>query len=315
MRVLSTIDELPAGLRFVFTLGIFDGVHRGHRRALQRTVAAAGEHGAESVVITFEPHPAQVLRGSAPPLLTDPAERLSRLARAGVETTVVQRFDVEFAAQSAEQFLRRLADGRDLAAILMTAESAFGHAREGTLAEATRLSDPLGFSVIEVPQLAIAGIPVSSSRLRGMIETGRLAQARQLLGRDYAVIGEVVRGDGRGRKLGYPTANLGFEQPVAKPRDGIYAVRVSWGGDDPLAPSRRAGGVASLGTRPTFGGGERVLEVFLFDVDEVLYGQRLRVEFARRQRGEKRFASVDALIRQIDSDARRARLILARTQR
>ena len=311
MRILSSIDELPAGLRFVLTLGIFDGVHRGHLRALARTVAAAGKHRAESVVITFEPHPSKVLRGIAPAALTDPAERLSRLARAGIGTTVVQRFDADFAAQSAERFLRRLTNSRDLAAMLMTAESAFGHDREGTLSEVRRLSGTLGFAVIELPQLASAGAPISSSRLRAVIELGQLAQARRLLGRDYAVIGEVVRGDRRGRQLGYPTANLRFEQAVALPPNGIYAVRLSWGGRDPLVPSRRAPGVASLGIRPTFGGGERVLEAHLFDVDEDLYGERLRVEFVRRQRGEKRFPSAAALTRQMDRDAVRARELLA----
>jgi riboflavin kinase/FMN adenylyltransferase len=124
-------------------------------------------------------------------------------------------------------------------------------------------------------------------------------------------VGTVVHGNRRGRTLGYPTANLSFADPVALPEDGIYAVRASWGGADPLRPARRADGVAALGVRPTFGGGDRMLEVYLFDFNESLYGERLRVEFVRRQRGEKRFASAAALVRQMDLDARRARDILS----
>ena len=139
---------------------------------------------------------------------------------------------------------------------------------------------------------------------------GRLATARTLLGRRFAVVGTVVHGDGRGRELGYPTANLAFDQPVALPPDGIYAVRASWDGADPLHPRHRADGVASLGVRPTFGERTRLLEAHLFDVSPDLYGRRLRVEFVRRQRGERRFASAAALVTQMDLDAARARRIL-----
>jgi riboflavin kinase / FMN adenylyltransferase len=312
MRLLGDIDELPAGRRLAATLGIFDGVHRGHRRVLRQTVRVAAQLAAEPTVITFEPHPAKVLRGVVPPLLCDPDERLAHIAAAGVTVTVVQRFDHDFAAQTAEEFLRRLARGRDLAAMVMSAESAFGRDRAGTLGEVRRLARPLAMKVVEVDQVQAGGQPISSSRIRELIGAGRLGAARSLLGRPYAVVGEIVHGDGRGRQLGYPTANFGFAEAVALPPDGIYAVRVGWGGEpDPLSPSRRADGVASLGVRPTFGGGRRVLEAYLFDIDEELYGERMRLEFVRRQRGERNFASVDGLITQMDRDAKRARQILA----
>lgn len=313
MEVARSVDELPAALRFVFTLGTFDGVHRGHQRVLHRTVEVAKAHRARPVAMTFEPHPAAVLRGLDPPLLCDPAERLARFAEAGIGLAVVQRFDLEFAAQSAETFLRRLAAGRQIGAIVMTPESAFGHDRDGTLEEVRRLAPELGFEVVEVAQLSAEGRAISSTRLRALLRNGRLADARRLLGRDYAVIGEVVRGDARGRQLGYPTANLHFEREPVLPPDGIYAGRASWGGDDPLRPARRADAVASLGVRPTFPGGARVLEVHLLDVEEQLYGQRLRFEFVRRQRAERRFSSVDSLVRQMDEDAARARRILGRS--
>ncbi|HUG47482.1 MAG TPA: riboflavin biosynthesis protein RibF [Candidatus Limnocylindria bacterium] len=312
MQLVDGVDALPADRPLAVTLGIFDGVHRGHLHCLRETIAVARRLEAAPVAITFEPHPAAVLRGAAPPLICPPEERLSRLAAAGVELGVVQRFDHQFAAQSAEQFLRRLADGRRLAGLVMTAESAFGHDREGTLAEVRRLSRPLGFELIEAAQLVLDGGPVSSTRIRELIEGGRLAAAARLLGRPYAVAGEIVHGDGRGRELGYPTANFGFAAEVCLPPNGIYAVRVGWGGADPLAPERRADGVASLGVRPTFGAGARVLEAFLFDISEDLYGERMRLEFVRCQRGEKRFSSVADLIAQMERDAARARAILRR---
>jgi riboflavin kinase/FMN adenylyltransferase len=152
---------------------------------------------------------------------------------------------------------------------------------------------------------------VSSTRVREALAAGRLAEVKRLLGRRYAVTGTVVRGDRRGRTLGYPTANLSFDAPVALPPDGIYAVRAAWGGRDLLNAQRGANGVASLGVRPTFGaGGARWLEVNLFDVNENLYGRKMRVEFVRRLRGEKQFASADALVRQMDRDAARARAVL-----
>src|SRR5262249_21373081 len=155
-----------------------------------------------------------------------------------------------------------------------------------------RLSQELGFDVVHVSALPAADRRISSGWLRELVGNGQLSTVRRLLGRPYAVTGTVVKGDGRGRDLGFPTANLAFGKPVALPPNGIYAVRVGWGGRDPLRPDRRADAVASLGVRPTFGGGERLLEVHLFDFDGDLYGQQLRVEFVRRQRGERKFGSV-----------------------
>ena len=312
MQRVAGIDELPRDLRFVATLGVFDGLHRGHA-AILRTLAGAAERlRAVPTVITFEPHPEAVLRGAPPLLLCDPEERLARLDAMGGGLVVVQRFDRDFAAQPAEGFVERLARGRDLAGLVMSPESAFGRDRQGTLDRIRALSAERGFTLDESPSLELGGERVSSTRIRQLIEAGRLADAAALLGRRYAVIGEVVPGDRRGREMGYPTANLAFDEPVVLPPDGIYATRVSWGGEDPLRPGRTADGVASLGVRPTFANdGVRLLEVHLFDFDEDLYGQRLRVEFVRHQRGEQRFRSVDALVRQMDRDATRARWILA----
>lgn len=310
-RTLRSIDDLPGKLRFALAIGVFDGAHRGHRRVVRALLAAAQRHHAEAVALTFDPHPSEIVRGAAPPLLCDPDERVALLHGLGVTTVVLQHFDQAFADQAPEVFLGRVRTGRELVALVMTPESAFGHDREGTIGKIRRLAPELGFELVEIGQLASRGAVVSSTRVRDALSAGRLAEARRLLGRSYTVTGTVVRGDRRGRTLGYPTANLSFDAPVALPLDGIYAVRATWGGRDHLHPGHRADGVASVGVRPTFGpGGARVLEVHLFDIDENLYGKRMRVELVRRLRGEKRFASAAALVRQMDRDAARARAVL-----
>jgi riboflavin kinase/FMN adenylyltransferase len=315
MKRLTSIDALPKGLRFVLAIGVFDGAHRGHKKVIDALAAAARRHNAESVALTFDPHPSEVVRGEAPPLLCNPDERVSLLRGLGVSTVVLQHFDRAFADQSPAAFLERLRQGRDLAALVMTPESAFGRDRQGTIASIRRLAPELGFELVEIGQLENQGKVVSSTRVRAALGAGRLSEVRRLLGRPYAVTGTVVRGDRRGRTLGYPTANIQFERPVALPPDGVYAVRAAWGGRDLLHPQRRADGVASLGVRPTFEtGGSRRLEVNLFDVDESLYGKKMRVELVHRLRGEKKFGSAAALVRQMDRDAARARALLGVTR-
>ena len=311
MQVHADVDGLPAGVRLAVTVGVFDGMHRGHLRLLRSLASAARRWHAEPTVVTFEPHPDAVLRGAPPPLLCDPAERLGWLELAGVRHAVLQRFDETFASQTPEAFLGRLRSGRDLAGLVMSPESAIGRGRAGTPERLRELGAREGFRVEVVAPLETGGGLVSASRIREALAAGRLSEARRMLGRDPAVTGRVVRGDARGRSLGYPTANLAFDAQVALPADGIYAVEAGWGGPDPLHPAWTAGGVASLGVRPTFEPGARVLEVFLFGVDDDLYDQRLRVVFVRRQRAERRFASADALVAQMDRDAARARAILA----
>ena len=311
MKGLTSIDSLPKGLRFVLAIGVFDGAHRGHKRVINALLTAARRHRAESVALTFDPHPSEVVRREAPPLLCNPDERVSLLGGLGVSTVVLQHFDRAFAGQSVEAFLTRLRKGRDLAALVMTPESAFGHDREGTIAAIRRLAPKLGFELVEIGQVESQGRAVSSTRVRAALAQGRLSEVRRLLGRPYAVTGIVVRGERRGRTLGYPTANLHFERPVALPPDGVYVVRAAWGGRDLLNPQRRADGVASLGVRPTFEAqGARRLEVNLFGVDENLYGKKMRVEIVRRLRTEKKFGSAAALVRQMDRDAARAREVL-----
>ncbi len=311
---MENVIDLRARRRrgpLVVTIGAFDSLHRGHQVLLAGLVKEARARDLPATVITFEPHPDTVLLGRAPLVLCDPAERMARFAGLGVDVLVRHPFDLTLATRSADDFVAGLVEAGPLAALLMTAGSAFGHHRAGTLTSLAPLARRLEFALVEVPELILAGGRVSDSRVRELLTAGRLGRARDLLGRRPAVIGTVVHGDGRGRGLGFPTANLAFAEPVVLPPDGVYAVRASWGGRDPLRPRHRADGVASLGVRPTFGASARLLEAHLFDVSPDLYGQRLRVEFVRRQRGQRRFASVGALVAQMTRDAARARSLLA----
>ena len=260
--------------------------------------------------MTFQPHPRASFGARRPSVLCDPLERAARLAELGVDHLVVERFDATLAAQSAEDFVGPPAGRATLGRA--------GHDRR--LGLRPRAWRQPGLDAGPRRPRWLRCRPGRSARQPGRRHLEQsdprrrggwpLAEAARLLGRRYAVTGTVVHGDARGRTLGFPTANLAFEAPVALPPDGIYAVRVSWGGD-PLQPERRADGVASLGVRPTFGHGSRVLEVFLLDFDEDLYDVRLRVEFVRRQRGERRFTSVEGLVDQMQRDVARARAVLA----
>jgi riboflavin kinase/FMN adenylyltransferase len=310
MQVHPGIYALPAGMRLAVTIGVFDGMHRGHLRLLAATVDTARRLDAAPAVVTFDPHPDLVLHGTPPPLLCDPGERLALIARAGITHIAVEPFTPELREETADRFVERLRATRRLVALVMTPESAFGRDRQGTPAYLAGLGAVDGFELVVVPQLQVGGEPVSMTRIRLALGAGRLSLVARLLGRTPDVVGTVVHGAGRGAQLGKPTANLALDENVALPPDGVYAVRASWGGADPLDPVRRVAGVASLGQQPTFGGTDRLLEVHLFDFGEDLYGVRLRVEFVRRQRGIRRFASAAALMAQMDRDAARARQLL-----
>jgi riboflavin kinase/FMN adenylyltransferase len=248
------------------------------------------------------------LRGRVPPRLSDPEQLIEAMAQMRIDELVVQPFDRDFAALEPEAFLRLLGAGRGLRAFLMSSETAFGRDRSGTVEATTAIGRRLGFDVVVVKPVILGGQAVSSSRIRAALANGHLAEARRLLGRPPTVTGRVVEGAGRGRELGFPTANLAFDTPVALPADGIYAVQALF--QSPGERWHTAPGVASLGVRPTFGGGERLLEVHLFDTDRELYGSTMRVAFVRRLRGERRFANADALVRQMQVDAERAKAVL-----
>jgi riboflavin kinase/FMN adenylyltransferase len=286
-------------------VGNFDGVHRGHQALVAAAVARSRASGGSAVVLTFDPHPARVLRPqAAPAALTTLAQKEELVAALGIDRLVVVPFDARLAALSAEAFAREVLQQALVARHVVVGESfRFGRGREGDPRRLETLGASLGFAVEVVPPLVEGGRPISSSRVREAVERGDVGEARTLLGRDYFVDGEVVHGDGRGRTIGVPTANLAPAEQIL-PAHGVYAARCQ-----PGAGAWHAAAV-NVGERPTFGGGRVRLEAHLVDFEGDLYGARLRVAFHERLRGEQRFESKDALVAQIrrDIEAARARL-------
>jgi riboflavin kinase / FMN adenylyltransferase len=282
VNVVREPAELPAARRSV-ALGTFDGVHRGHLRVID----AARNAGLRTSVVTFDPHPRAVLGGGVE-LLTTLERRLELLGDAGVEDVLVLRFDDELAALSAEEFAERMLRGIGAETIAAGETFHFGRGREGDL----DLLDRLGFDVRRVPLVE----HVSSSRVRELVHAGEIERAATLLGRPPEVEGIVVRGDGRGRELGFPTANLDVPESLLVPPDGVYA---GWAGGHRAA--------VSIGTNPHFDGVERRVEAHLLDFDDDLYGKRLVVEIWAPIREQRRFDSLEALVAAIDDDVERTR--------
>ncbi len=292
-------------------IGNFDGVHRGHRGVLVRALDEAARHGLAPAVLTFAPHPAEVLGRGAPPTLTRLARKVALLEALSPSLRVaVQPFDLAFAAQTPEAFARELLAGRFGARQVFVGENfRFGKNRSGDFATLTELGRALGFSVKTEPLARDEFGPWSSTRARRALGAGDLDDVARVLGRPHALEGVVVRGQGRARHLGFPTANLeGVEE--ALPPYGVYAVRVDRAGaegaeGEPLGP-----GVANIGVRPTLAAGFAV-EAHLLEGGRDLYGERLRLHLVARLRPERAFAGVDELREQIGRDVEAARIALA----
>lgn len=301
-----SLEELPDVGPAVITLGVFDGVHLGHRRVARETERAARERGASSVALVFSPHPDEVLnRGMQVQRLLPPEETLKRLEGAGIDHALQIRFDDALRAMEPDAFLAALAPRIDLRGIAMTAGSAFGRARAGTPERVAQIGAERGFDVVLVEPLSVEGEPISSSWIRRALADGDLDLATRLLDAPPILRGTVVTGDRRGRELGFPTANLAFDYTPALPALGIYLGRVD-------VPERDVGprhpALVSVGVRPTFHDDGRVLvEAYLLDWEGDLYGATLDLELIARLREERRFDSVEALITQMRADEAEAR--------
>lgn len=293
------------------TIGFFDGVHLGHQVVIGEARRLAAELGARSAVVTFDQHPAAVVRPeSAPKLLTDLEQRLELLAATGIDYAVVVRFDEERSLETADDFVRHeLVECLAARAVIVGADFHFGHGRKGDVGLLERMGADHGFEVDGLELLASgrAGARVvSSTAIRAALDAGDLDAANRMLGRAHEVRGTVQRGDQRGRELGFPTANVAVPEGMQLPADGIYAgwyVRPD-GVEHPAA--------ISLGRRPTFYADQpySLLEANLLDFEGDLYGERARVRFVGRLRGEERFESADALVAQIGRDVEQARAVL-----
>jgi riboflavin kinase/FMN adenylyltransferase len=297
--------SLPRRLREpVVAIGNFDGVHRGHAHIFAEARRRAHAHGGEAVVLTFDPHPAKVLAPAfAPPLITPLARKLELIALSGMDAVVVEPFDRNFAAHSAEAFAREvLAAGLGATHVVVGYDFTFGAKRSGNVELLTELGRGLGFGVTVVPPVSVDGIVCSSTKVREFVLEGRVDGAALLLGRPPEVEGEVVRGAGRGRTIGVPTANVRPDTELL-PKNGVYA---GWG--ERLRDGTRWGAAINVGTNPTFVSGQAIsVEAHLLDCDSDLYGEQLRLGFVRRLRDEERFPSREALVAQIGRDIEQAR--------
>ena len=301
MRLFHGYENAEIARPTVLTLGVFDGLHLGHQLIMRTVVERARAAGAVPTAVTFDPHPRAVLHpASAPPLLQTFDQKIEAFGVLGIEQAIVIRFTPEFARVRAEEFLRDVVHERLHAReVYLGRGFAFGHKREGDVELLRRVGERLGFRAGEVPEVRLRGQRISSSRIRELLAEGRVNLARRMLGRPYGVEGRVVRGQERGRTLGYPTANL-LPQNRVIPARGVYVtatlIEGTW---------RRS--VTNVGVRPTFGqDAAPSVETYVLGWGGDLYGDVVRVRFLHRLRPERRFSGVDELKRQIEADVMRA---------
>jgi riboflavin kinase/FMN adenylyltransferase len=308
VRPAALLPSLPNGS--TVTVGSFDGVHLGHQAVLREIDRRARAARRASVLVTFDPHPLEVVNPeAAPPLLTTGPERLEILALSPLDYVLLMRFDRRLASLPPDQFVRDVLLGRcAMRELVIGHDHGFGRGRSGDVETLRLLGEVHGFGVDVVAPVDFGGQHVSSSRIRRAVAGGDLATAGALLGRPYGVVGRVGEGERRGRLLGVPTINLSELSPrKLLPPDGVYAVRVEWRGG-------QAGGMMNQGPRPTFQDGRRVLEAHLFEFDGDLYGEWVRIEWVERLRDTEPFASVEHLKAQLQHDRQRALAVLAGTR-
>lgn len=315
MQHLCSFNEAAFQHAFA-TIGTFDGVHRGHQAILDPLVEAAHASQNPAVVVTFSPHPMQVLREIREPMcLTTADERAALLGKLGIDAVITLTFDASLAALTAEEFMRPLTTHLGLSQLWVGHDFALGRNRQGDIAMLRVLGERMGYTVhvIDEVTLPLAGsganntgdTRISSSRIRALVRDGAVEQAAQMLGRPYALHGMVMHGDGRGRGLGFPTANVAFPPEKILPAYGVYVTWV-W------VAGKRLPSVTSVGVRPTFASLAPVptVEAYLIDFDDDLYGQTVQVDFLTFLRPELKFNSVQALIDQMQQDTQHAREVL-----
>jgi len=314
VRLWRGLADVPADWgACVATAGVFDGVHRGHQLIVRTALDAARASGLPVVVITFDPHPDEVVRpGTHPPLLCTVRRRAELLGGLGVEAVCVLPFSYEFSQLGPDEFVRQvLADGLRAARVVVGENFKFGHRARGDVPLLSQLGEKYEFSAVGVPLLVDGGVTISSTYIRERLAEGDVTAAASALGRPHRVEGVVVRGHQRGRALGFPTANLEVLPHTAIPADGVYAGWLSTLGLDGSEAERWPAAI-SIGTNPTFEAGERTVEAYALDRDDLdLYGAHVATDFAGLLRPTLKFASVDDLIEQMRHDVGQARQITA----
>ena len=308
MRVAAFPDDAPPRWHNpVLALGNFDGLHRGHMKIIDRVRQRAGERAGTPAAMTFDPHPPRVLRpDKAPALLMTREQKIEALARSGMQGVAVVRFTRELSQWDPEMFVRTvLVEWLHVAEVWVGANFLFGHQRAGTFSVLRSLGARYGFRAEKIDPVRYKDFVVSSTRVRRLVSEGRVDEAGALLGHHYFIDGTVVKGAGRGRELGVPTANVATPNELVPPA-GVYATLLTT--DGIVFPS-----VTNIGLRPTFGDvTEPVIETHILDLERDLYGSAVRVSFVQRMRDERAFADVDALKVQIEADRRAARRLFGR---
>jgi riboflavin kinase / FMN adenylyltransferase len=314
-------EAAPGGWgRSVVTIGVFDGVHKGHQATLGHAVKRAKDLGVQSVVVTFDPHPSEVVRpGSHPAVLTEPARKAELIDALGVDVLCVVPFTPDFSRLSAEAFVHDVLVEHLHAALVVVGENfRFGHKAAGDVSLLQRLGRTFGFGVESAPLVgaeplsggdagggALRGSVYSSTYIRSCVDAGDVVAAATALGRPHRLEGVVVRGDQRGRELGFPTANLLAHSHAAVPADGIYAAWLVRG-----RGTTRLKAAVSIGTNPTFSGRERRIEAYALDFDGDLYGERLALDFVARLRETRRYEAIEPMVAQIAEDVAQTRELL-----
>jgi len=305
MQIVSSLDEITVDGVWL-TIGSFDGVHRGHQEIIRRLVAEAHEAGSPAVVLTFYPHPTVVLRGLTGPFyLTSPEERSALLSELGVDIVIIQRFDRQLADTSARDFVLKLKSQLGLMKLLVGHDFTLGRGREGNIPTLERLGKEFNFEGEVTQPVLLRGQVISSSQVRAALAEGNVAYAHDLLGKPYYVVGDVVPGDGRGRTIGIPTANLNVWHEQLLPKTGVYVSRARIGGEV-------FGAATNIGIRPTFDGSAPVIhvEAHILDFNRDIYNQKVSLDFLARLRGEQKFPNVQELVKQIHADIEQARQLL-----
>ncbi|WP_426583877.1 bifunctional riboflavin kinase/FAD synthetase [Mucilaginibacter sp. R-33] len=299
MRVYNNIDEFSAVKNAVVTIGTFDGVHIGHRKIIAGIKELAESTGGETVILTFFPHPRMILHpeDESLKLITTIAEKAELLERIGVDHLIITPFSRDFSNQSAESYIRDvLVNKIGTKKIVIGYDHRFGKDRQGGFEDLQRLSPVYGFDVVEIPEQDINEVAISSTRIRNALLSGDIHLANAFLGYPFFITGKVVRGDQIGRQLGYPTANIVVEEKYKLiPCDGIFAVTV-------IIADQKYKGMAYIGSRPTVNGLTRNIEVNIFDFNEEIYNQTIRMEFHHYIRGDVKFSSLDELKVQLAQD-------------
>ena len=304
MKYYRSLDELDLKNSWL-TVGVFDGVHRGHQEIMKALTAGAHANDAPAVVLTFDPHPAKVLGRGDIKMLTLPDERAELLREMGVDVVITHPFDKDVANITALDFVKQLKNHLGLQYLVLGYDSTLGKNREGNVTRLTEIGQELGYAVEVVAALSDESGVISSTEIRKLISTGNVAEAARLMGHLYSLYGPVIHGDGRGKRINVPTANIGYSHEKIIPANGIYACWAYLQGE-------RFRAAINIGINPTFTPDKQIpnVEVYLLDFDREIYGQEVRLEFVARLRDEVKFDSVDVLVEQIWKDVAQVRELL-----